>query len=175
MTDQTNSDDRHLILGIDPGSLCTGYGIVSASGRRLECVDFGAIHLASKLPFHERLQILGNRLQTILAAYPIRVMALESVFFSKNAQSSLKLGHVRGVALYIGASAGLDIYEYSPASVKMALAGYGRAIKDQVQFMVQHMLHLKTSPQPADASDALAVAICHANSIRLHQRTKKPV
>lgn len=144
--------------------------MIAVDGRSLECLAYGGIHLPAQESFANRLCMLGENLNKILSTYPIDVMAVETVFCSKNSQSALKLGHARGVVLYIGTSAHLELFEYSPASIKMALVGYGRAAKDQLQFMVQRLLSLKSPPTPADASDALAVAICHANSARLQRR-----
>jgi crossover junction endodeoxyribonuclease RuvC len=150
------------ILGIDPGSESTGYGIIESDGLEHRAVLYGAIRTRSRQFFPERLLQIYQELTAVLKREKAQVMAIEGVFHAANVKSALKLGHARGVALLVGAEQGLDIYEYSPLEIKSAVVGYGRAEKEQVQTMVRFLLRLPEIPSPNDASDALAVAICHA-------------
>ena len=148
------------ILGIDPGSVITGWGVVEAgSGSRLHHIDNGGIFTRHKA-FHLRLQEIYRGLQGVIETYQPAAASVEQIFYSKNAQSALKLGHARGVALLAAINAGLELHEYTPMMIKQSVAGHGRASKEQVGRMVQTVLGL---PEPAqvDASDALAAAICH--------------
>lgn len=157
------------ILGIDPGSRATGYGLIEKEGNRLIHIDNGVIRPPAKAELPERLLSIFSDLNTIISEYAPQYSAIEQVFMSKNAQSALKLGQARGAALLAMASAGLEIGEYSPMQVKSAVVGYGRAAKSQVQQMVKALLNLPEIAQE-DASDALAVAICHAHSINLNRQ-----
>jgi crossover junction endodeoxyribonuclease RuvC len=156
------------IFGIDCGSEITGYGIVECpdgtprSGQPdLRLIAYGGIRPAKKLTLAERLAFVHGELLTQLAAHQPGLVAVEEVFYSVNAKSALKLGHVRGVALLAAATAGLPIAEYAPLTIKSTVTGYGLAQKEQVQFMVARLLHMPEPPEPADAADALAIAICH--------------
>lgn len=151
------------ILGIDPGIISTGYGILETDGTLHTAVRYGAIKTKLRLPFHQRLLKIYQDLAEILAHEEAQVMAIEEVFYAANVQSALKLGQARGIALLVAAQKGLAVFEYSPLEIKKAIVGYGRAEKAQVQAMVQFLLHLPEIPSPHDAADALAVAICHAN------------
>ena len=151
-----------IVLGIDPGSRRSGYGLVEQDGSRLRHVDNGVFVLPTRGDFSARLLELNTRLEEILERYRPDVSAFESIFFSRNPQSALKLGHARGVAMLAVTKAGLAVHEYSPAEVKRAVAASGRADKRQVAEMVRVILGLPEVAQE-DASDALAVAICHAN------------
>lgn len=151
------------ILGIDPGSGSTGYGIIQTDGSHHTAVLFGAIKTHTRRPFHERLLKIYTDLVDILAREKADVMAIEEVFHASNVQSALKLGHARGIALLVAAQQGLSVFEYSPLEIKSAVVGYGRAEKTQVQTMVRFLLRLPEIPSPDDAADALAVAICHAH------------
>ncbi len=150
------------ILGIDPGSESTGYGIIESDGLEHRVVIYGAIRTRPRQFFPERLLQIHQGLTAVLRREKAQVMAIEGVFHATNVKSALRLGHARGVALLVGAEQGLDIYEYSPLEIKSAVVGYGRAEKEQVQTMVRFLLRLPDIPSPNDASDALAVAICHA-------------
>lgn len=147
------------VLGIDPGSVITGWGIVESGGNRLVHIDNGGIFTRNK-EFHQRLVEIFDGLQEVVSTYKPDMVSMEQVFVSKNAQSALKLGHARGVASIVALKAGLVIHEYTPMQIKLAVSGHGRASKEQVGQMVQAMLGL---PEPAqvDASDALGAAICH--------------
>ncbi len=154
-----------IVLGIDPGSLLTGYGIVERKkGGTLARLGSGTISPAPALPLHERLLAISSGLSGVIDEFRPHCAAVESLFFSKNVRSAIALSHARGVALLAAATFGLDVFEYSPSSVKQSVTGYGNASKDQVQKMVKTLLK---HPQElkADAADALAVAICH-----LHHR-----
>ena len=151
------------ILGIDPGSDTTGYGLIESDGSRHSSILFGAIRTSPRLAFHERLLQIYTQLTEILCHEQIHAVAIENVFYSANVQSALKLGHARGVALLVAAQQGLPVFEYSPLEIKNAIVGYGRAEKSQVQMMVRLLLSLPETPTPDDAADALAVAICHSH------------
>jgi crossover junction endodeoxyribonuclease RuvC len=150
------------ILGIDPGSDTTGYGLIESDGSSHSSILFGAIRTSLQRAFHERLLQIYTQLMDILSREEIHAVAIENIFHSANVQSALKLGHARGVALLAAAQQGLPVFEYSPLEIKSAIVGYGRAEKSQVQLMVTHLLGLPETPSP-DAADALAVAICHSH------------
>jgi len=149
------------VLGIDPGSETTGYGIIDTDGRNYHVVEYGAIRAPQNTPFHLRLLNISEKLEAIIARAKPDVVSLEESFYAANVKTAMKLGHVRGVALVAAARAGLPIFEYSPLEVKSATVGYGRAEKHQVQEMVRIILNLPQAPQPHDAADALAIAVCH--------------
>jgi crossover junction endodeoxyribonuclease RuvC len=151
------------IVGIDPGSGSTGYGIIDTDGSKHRAVLFGAIKTDSRRPFHERLLRIHAELSEILLREKAHIMAIEEVFHAANVQSALRLGHARGIALLVAAQQGLDVFEYSPLEIKSAVVGYGRADKMQIQMMVRLLLGLPEVPSPDHAADALAVAICHAH------------
>ena len=159
-----------LVLGIDPGSLTTGYGLVRAEGDRLTAVDFGAIATRSALPFPERLRQIFDALRGIMAHRRPDAAAVEGGFFARNVQSAIKLGQARGVALLAAALEGVPVFEYAPRQVKGAVSGFGGAEKSQVQVMVKAMLGLREIPSPADAADALALAICHHHAAGVRRR-----
>lgn len=154
------------VLGIDPGSRITGYGIAEKIGNRLHHIDNGAIFTDKAGDFPQRLKCIYEGLSTVIATYSPDAVAIEQVFLANNAQSALKLGQARGAAIVAGVNAGLPVFEYTAMQVKQAVVGHGHASKDQVQQMVRILLNLPEIAQ-ADASDALAVAICHANSADL--------
>jgi crossover junction endodeoxyribonuclease RuvC len=153
------------VFGIDCGTECTGYGIVewddSARNPRLVRCGSGGIRLPKKEPLAQRLALVYAQLIALLEEHEPDVVAIEEVFYSVNAKSALKLGQIRGVALLAAATAKLPIAEYAPLKIKSTVTGYGLAQKEQVQFMVARLLNLSAPPEPADAADALAIAICH--------------
>ena len=155
-----------IIFGIDPGSERTGYGCIASDGRRHRLLACGTISAPADTPFADRLHVIHSGLADLLAAHRPDCVAIENIFHARNVRSALKLGHARGVALLAASSAGITIVEYTPAEVKRAVVGFGRAEKPQVAQMVKLLLGLDAPPSPHDAADALAVAICH-----LHQRT----
>ena len=155
------------VLGIDPGSRITGYGIIDKEGNRLVHVDNGAIITDSHRDFPMRLQRIYRGLTEIIEQYRPDAMAVENIFFATNVQSALKLGQARGAAIVAGVNAGLPVFEYTALQVKQAVVGHGRADKQQVQKMLKALLNLPEVAQE-DASDALATAVCHAHSIGMN-------
>jgi crossover junction endodeoxyribonuclease RuvC len=153
------------IFGIDPGSERTGYGCVETDGSRQRVVTSGAIATRAAASFPEKLLAIHTRLAAVLAECEPDCVAIESLFHAANVRSALKLGHARGVAMLAAIEAGLPVVEYTPAEIKRAVVGYGRAEKHQVQQMVKVILGLAAIPSPHDAADALAVAICHIHSM----------
>lgn len=158
------------VLGVDPGSIKSGYGIIDEQNRQLVVVEYGVIRTTSKAPLAQRLLEISDRLQHLIAQFQPHVLAIEDIFFAKNAKSALKLGQSRGVILLTAARAGLEIAEYTPLEVKQSVVGYGRADKVQVQHMVKALLQLREIPKPDDAADALAIAICHHHSAKMRQQ-----
>ena len=152
------------IFGIDPGSERTGYGCVETDGRVARLVRCGAISVPRAHAFPQRLAHIHRELTTLLAGCAPDCVAIETLFHAANVRSALKLGHARGVAVLAAVEAGCPVVEYTPAEVKRAVVGYGRAEKHQVQQMIRLLLGLSTPPSPHDAADALAVAICHLHS-----------
>jgi crossover junction endodeoxyribonuclease RuvC len=152
------------IFGIDPGSQRTGYGCVDTDGRRHRLVVFGSIAAPAHTAFPERLLVIHAGLAVLLAEHRPDCVAIENIFHAKNVRSALKLGHARGVALLAASQAGMVVAEYSPAEIKRAVVGFGRAEKHQVGEMIKLLLGLDVVPTPHDAADALAVAICHVHS-----------
>jgi len=157
------------VLGIDCGSRVTGYGVIDSNGADCIYICCGAIRSKSSDPLADRLKSIYNGIVQIIRELEPQAAAFESLFYATNVQSALKLGHVRGVSMFAAAEANLPIYEYSPLEVKSAVTGYGRAEKPQVQQMVRALLKLNAPPQPYDASDALAVAICHIHTNRFNK------
>lgn len=153
------------VLGIDCGGEYTGYGVVEMDARgKLCCLACGAIKLSPREPLPRRLSRIYTQLGAIISEHQPHEVAIEDVFYALNVKSALKLGQVRGVAMLAAASAGLQVAEYSPLTIKSSVVGYGRAEKQQVQHMVTRLLHLADPPQPMDVSDALAIAICHLHT-----------
>jgi crossover junction endodeoxyribonuclease RuvC len=153
------------VLGIDCGSEYTGYGVVEeANDGRLVAHAAGAIKLKTGSPMATRLQKIFSELTAIIAEHRPEVAAIEDVFYAVNVKTALKLGQVRGVAMLAASSCGLEVAEYSPLSIKSAVVGYGKAEKQQVQQMVTRLLNLAAPPESTDASDALAIAICHIHT-----------
>jgi len=152
------------IFGIDPGSERTGYGCIESDGSRHRIVAAGAVGAPSAASFPEKLLAIHARLSVLLAECRPDCVAIENLFFATNVRSALKLGHARGVAMLAAVEAGLPVIEYTPAEIKRAVVGYGRAEKHQVAEMVKLILGLAAPPSPHDAADALAVAICHVHS-----------
>jgi crossover junction endodeoxyribonuclease RuvC len=152
-----------LVLGVDPGSRITGFGLVQFEHNRLKCMDYGHIASSGAIAFYRRIHTIFEQMTSLMARYQPDQMAIEDVFYAKNVKSSLKLGHARGAVLIAAVHCGVEIFEYSPLEIKKALVGYGRADKEQVRAMVKTILGLKSIPN-LDTSDALAAAICHINS-----------
>jgi len=155
-----------LVLGVDPGSLSTGYGLVEKQRQRLIYVGGGKISPPSSLPFTRRIHHIFQALVRIIDAHQPDEMSIEDIFFAKNVKSALKIGHVRGAALVAAVQNNLTVFEYTPLQIKQSVVGYGRATKEQVRSMVKLILQIDI-PLSLDASDALAVAICHHNWFRI--------
>jgi crossover junction endodeoxyribonuclease RuvC len=156
-----------LVLGIDPGTAITGYGLVHEDEEGLSLVGYGVITTPASQPLPHRLQTIYQGLTDVAREYRPQAAAVEELFFSRNVRTALSVGHARGVTLLALADAGLPVHEYKPLEVKQAIAGYGGADKQQVQEMVRMLLHLDSLPQPDDAADAVAVAVCHIHSARM--------
>jgi crossover junction endodeoxyribonuclease RuvC len=164
------------VLGVDPGSLTTGWGVVEGDGdgRRYQLVEFGALKLTAGTTFSSRLLKICRGLEEVINRLKPDVCAIEDTFYANNPKVTMKLGQVRGVALLVAESAALEIHEYSPRLVKQTVAGYGNAEKQQVQEMVRVLLSLRSVPEPHDAADALAVAICHFHHNGIRKRLVAP-
>jgi crossover junction endodeoxyribonuclease RuvC len=161
------------VLGIDCGGEYTGYGVVEMSSwGGLTCVACGAIKLSPRETLARRLAHIYGQLDALISEHQPNEVAIEEIFYALNVKSALKLGQVRGVAMLAAAAAGLEVAEYSPLTIKMSVAGYGRAEKEQVQLMVTRLLGLPAPPQPLDASDALAIAICHLHTAGTLERQR---
>jgi crossover junction endodeoxyribonuclease RuvC len=153
-----------IVLGVDPGAATTGYGVVARSGGgAVSLIECGVVRTDAGTPLPDRLRQIHDGLAEVLTRHRIEAMAVEGVFYAKNARTSLILGHARGAILLAATLRDLPVFEYSPAEVKNAVVGTGRATKEQVQFMVQRALRLRTPPTPADAADGVAVALCHCS------------
>ncbi|OGF48560.1 MAG: crossover junction endodeoxyribonuclease RuvC [Candidatus Firestonebacteria bacterium RIFOXYA2_FULL_40_8] len=153
------------ILGIDPGIATTGYGLIENKGSNLCLVDYGCILTSPKIPVSERLNKLFNELSKLIKKQKPDEVAVEELFFAKNVKTAMVVSQARGVIVLSCVRSGMKVVsEYTPLEVKMALVGYGRAEKQQVQKMVTTLLNLKEMPKPDDAADALAIAVCHFNS-----------
>jgi len=162
----------HRILGIDPGTVATGWGVIEMTAGSLVHLDHGTIASSSSAAQGSRLKRIYHGLQEILARYEPQGVSLEKVFFAQNAASALKLGQARGVAVLAAAERGVELYEYATAEIKLAVVGYGQASKEQVQKMVASILRVP-EPIPADAADALAAAICYLHQRAFHSRIKE--
>ena len=166
MTRQTGkgaAGDNLRVLGIDPGSLATGYGVVEQSAAGIRALAWGAVRTQAGQPLPVRLRRIYEGLSEVVRVWP-EAAVVEKVFFAENPKAALTLGQARGVAVLTVANAELPLVEYSALEIKQAVVGYGRAAKEQVQDMVRVLLSLSTAPRPADAADALAAAICHLHS-----------
>jgi crossover junction endodeoxyribonuclease RuvC len=174
MTNSTKGRKDLIVLGVDPGSMVTGYGLIKlvaseanlSSHQKSILVDFGVIRTDSKKSLPEKLKQIFEGLSQIIAKKHPDELAIEETFYSKNAKSALVMGQARGVAILAAACAKISVWEYSPREVKCSIVGRGNASKHQVQFMVKNLLGLNDLPQPEDSADALAVALCHAQKIK---------
>lgn len=161
------------VLGIDCGTECTGFGVVELDGGdKLACIAHGAIRLSAREPLPLRLSRVFEQLCGLIEEHRPDRVAIEDVFYSVNAKSALKLGQVRGVAMLAASSRSVEVAEYAPLTIKASVVGYGRAEKQQVQLMVARLLALKEIPQPADAADALAIAICDLHTLATLERQR---
>lgn len=150
-------------MGIDPGTATTGYGVVVLQAGRLSSPEYGTIETPARLPLPQRLQQIFQEMHRLLERHRPDVLAVEELFFSRNTTTAFSVGQARGVFLLAAAQQGVEVAEYKPHEVKLSVTGQGRAEKRQVAFMVRALLGLKELPQPDDAADALAIAICHAH------------
>lgn len=153
-----------IIIGIDPGTRTTGYGVIEVQGTAYSTLDYGCIRPPPKLKLSDRYLILFNAIEELLQKYRPHALAVETQYVEKNVQSAIKLGMARASAIIAAKRQGLVVFEYAPTKVKSAVVGSGRASKEQVQGMVKMLLRLQELPTPEDAADALAIAICHAQS-----------
>ena len=154
-----------IILGIDPGTATTGFGVIRKMQDRLECLDYGTIQTSPSSTTPERLKILSDGLDKLMKKYDPEIMAVENIYFFKNLKTAIPVSQAKGVILLAAGKKGIPAKELTPLQVKMAVAGYGRAEKKQVQKMIQRLLNLKELPKPDDAADALAVAVCCARGL----------
>ena len=169
MPEQKTKKDL-IILGIDPGTQITGYGVISLSSH-MTALDYGCIRPPSKLTSAEKYLVIFEAIDHLIEKYSPDAVSVESQFVYKNVQSAMKLGMARGMVLLAGARKKIPIYEYAPKKAKLAVVGHGGASKHQMQMMTQAILKLPSPPEPEDAADALALAICHANTCKLFLTT----
>jgi crossover junction endodeoxyribonuclease RuvC len=160
------------ILGVDPGLSCTGYGIVEINGSSLKNLIFGGIRTSPANSFPEKLLNIYTKINQVILEYQPDFCAIESVFYHQNKKTAIIMGHARGIVLLAAAQNGITVFEYSPREIKMSIVGMGAASKLQVQAMVKTILHLAEPPHPDDASDALAVALCHHHRMKFRQLTQ---
>ena len=153
-----------IIIGIDPGTRITGYGIIEVIGTVYRPIDYGCIRPPANLKLSDRYLILFNAIDELMQKYQPHALSVETQYVEKNVQSAIKLGMARGMAIIAAKRHGLSVFEYAPTKAKLAIVGTGKASKEQVQGMVKMLLSLKELPTPEDAADALALAICHAHS-----------
>ncbi len=170
-----NHTFAEIAVGIDPGSRISGVGIVESQNGRLRYLQHFPIRIPDKKTQAEKLVFFADQFQTILDLYDNATLVIESLFTSKNVSSILKLSHIRGVAIMMAAKKGWRIEEFAPATVKVSVTGYGRATKEQMQYMVQKILKLDKMPEPADCADALALAICYLGQAKLGRRIKRKI
>jgi len=158
-----------IILGIDPGLATIGYGVINKENQNISLVDYGIISTAADMPLPKRLSVIYRDMQEIINTHRPQSIAYEELFFYRNVTTAIDVGQARGVCIIAGDNSvgSENLYEYTPMQVKQAVCGYGHADKIQIQQMVKILLNLKNVPKPDDAADALAIAICHAQSIRL--------
>jgi crossover junction endodeoxyribonuclease RuvC len=161
------------VLGIDPGTITMGYGVIDASGDEATMVDCAALNAPQSSTIGERLNYLHQKLLEVMAQYQPDVVAVEQPFMAKNVKSTLAVGMAQAIALLAAASKGMPIYEYTPTQVKQRVADYGGSSKEQVQEMVKLQLGLPQLPEPSDAADALAVALCHLREMHLDSMLAK--
>ncbi|HEY4686933.1 MAG TPA: crossover junction endodeoxyribonuclease RuvC [Candidatus Subteraquimicrobiales bacterium] len=162
-----------VILGIDPGTASTGFGIIIKNLGKLEAKSYGIIRTSPQEELSKRLKRIYLEIKKIISDYRPDELVIEELFFNTNLKTALAVGQARGVLFLAAADSDLTPVEYSPLQVKQAVAGYGRASKDQIQFMVKSLLNLSEAPKPDDAADALALAICHAHSRGFNEKIKE--
>lgn len=153
-----------IIFGIDPGIAIVGYGVLEYYGNKFNVLDYGAVQTTNTYSFPARLKIVYDEISFLMEKYKPDALAIEELFFNKNAKTAITIGQARGVQILAAVNKGIEVYEYTPLQVKQGVVGYGRADKRQIQEMVKILLNLDKIPKPDDVADALAVAICHAHS-----------
>ncbi|RAP26770.1 crossover junction endodeoxyribonuclease RuvC [Candidatus Marinamargulisbacteria bacterium SCGC AG-343-D04] len=156
-----------IILGLDPGLATTGFGIIEKKRSKLIPLDYGVLITAPTLTLPERLSIISKELRKLFKKYTIEEVAVEELFFNTNTKTAMAVAQARGVMLLAAQDQKKSVFSYTPPQVKSGVCGFGKAVKEQVQYMVKQLLHLDSTPKPDDAADALAVAICHAHSAKL--------
>ena len=159
-----------VVLGLDPGTASTGFGVISVMGNRLRTLEYGVVETPAGVPLEQRLECIYGEIEGLLGRHRPVATAVESLFFNANVRTALAVGHARGVTLLACSQAGCEVFEYTPQQVKQAVVGYGRASKGQVMEMVRVLLGLSETPRPDHAADALGVAICHANTCGVRER-----
>ncbi len=164
-----------IIIGIDPGTVITGYGIIKCEGTRYCAIDYGCVKPPPRLKLSDRYLILFNALEELLDQFSPTALAVETQYVKDNVQSAIKLGMARGIAIIAAKKRGIPVYEYAPTKAKSAVVGNGRASKHQVQGMIKALLNLSEIPEPEDAADALALAICHAHSLNWRSYTESEI
>jgi len=160
------------ILGIDPGISTTGYGIIEVSGKNLKCLAYGGIHAPAKAAFTQKLDSIYQKISEVIQQFQPDFCAVEDIFYHQNKKTAIVMGHARGVVMLAATRKNIPVFEYSPREVKMSIVGYGAASKTQVQAMVKNILKMEELAKPIDASDALAVSLCHYHRMKFHQLTK---
>lgn len=163
-----------IILGVDPGTATTGIGLINfkkSDRQQLTCLHYGVITTPAKMPLKDRLKILYDDLSEIIKEYKPTALSVESLYFFKNAKTVMAVSQARGIVLLLAAQKNIPIFEFTPLQAKIAVTGYGRAEKQQVQKMMKHLLNLEKAPKPDDAADALALAICCATSQNFKNQT----
>ena len=163
----TSDLGKMRILGIDPGTITMGYGVIETGEDEITLVDYGALNTSTRSPIGERLSYLYNRLMEIISRHQPDAVAVEQPFMAKNARSALAIGRAQAIAMLAAANQGIPVYEYAPTAIKQRVADYGASSKEQIQEMVRLQLGLSRVPEPNDAADALAVAICHWREMQL--------
>jgi len=162
-----------LILGIDPGTAITGFGVVEQSAGKVQAVEFGVFKTAARDNPEVRLAQLYHHLLAIIQRHRPGALAIEKLFFGSNVTTAFSVGQARGVIMLAAAQNQIPIFEYAPNEIKLSVSGYGKADKKQIQHMVKQLLGLKEAPKPDDAADALAVAICHLGTVGLREKLRK--
>lgn len=161
-----------IIIGFDPGLATTGFGVINVLGNKFELIKYGTLTTTPKYTLTERLKKLHQQCAELLESHPPHMIAVESLFFSRNTKTAMIVAQARGVLLLNAALQQVAICEYTPSQVKRAISGYGGATKNQIQYMIKQLLNLDHLPKPDDAADALGVAICHAHSHKTHTISK---
>ncbi|NOX62070.1 MAG: crossover junction endodeoxyribonuclease RuvC [Chloroflexi bacterium] len=155
---------KRVVLGIDPGIAITGYGVIAEQDQQTLVLEYGVIRTAASTPFPQRLRALYDELSALIERHRPDAIAVEELFFARNARTALNVGHARGVVLLAAAQSDASFHQYKPVEVKQAITGYGAADKRQMQEMIRLLLALEAIPRPDDAADALAIALCHLHT-----------